>query len=389
MRVPRPARFAGPVAPFAIALALTIAAVAPQATLAAPGPPPLDASTDNPTTQVDPDLVVPTDTEVEPPAPDFEPPAYPYHYGQGSYRVNGPNVLWGSLLWQHTATGPASGVRVTYTRQQDGWRFSTTTDDRGRFRVAVPDGTYALSAADRRLEHGLVSPRSEGGWLVSGVETWNGGRGTGVPGVGVSPRPATSCTTAYGDVIEGWDDPSPRRSSPAPPCPYAGAGPGLTGTGLTFFWGDWFGTYPETGRDGAILSYMVPPKVAGAAATPAATARPTTPAPRALGVPRLPRTIQLSARHRTSIAVRCPTGTTCAGTLRLTTAPATRSRAARAGATLAQGTLRAERRAVALRVTSRGRRTAGARARTATVTWTPAGGSPAPAATVRLRIGVR
>lgn len=376
--------------PAVAAVAVALATV-PAAGAAGLVPPSLDPSTDNATTHVDPDLVVPTDTVVEAPEPGFVAPPYYGPQGLGQNRVDGPNVLWGSLLWQHTATGPASGVRVTMLRQQDGWRFSTTTDEKGRFRVAVPDGTYALTAADARLPRGTwTPPQATDGRLASGLETWNGGRGTGLAGVGVTPRPLRSCTTADGTVVDGTDADDPGGTVPR--CPFPAAGDGLEGVDAVLHWGTWFGTYPETGRDGAVLSYMVPP--AGTPTWPPAWSPPraapsTTPTAVRLGVPRLPRTIRLSSRRGGTFAVRCPAATTCAGTVRLSTVAATtRSRSAKP-VVLASARIAAGRRTAALRLTARGRRTVARRTTTTTVTWQPVGGTPTTVGPVRLRVGGR
>jgi hypothetical protein len=361
---------------------LAVAGAAPAGASTGLVAPSLDATTDNATTTIDPDLVLPTDTEVEAPAPDFVARDGFNRYGQGSYRVNGPNVLWGSLVWAETATGPASGVRVTMVREQDGWRFSTTTDQLGRFRVAVPDGTYALMATDARLANGTwTDPDMRGPYVVEGIETWNGGRGVGIAGAGVVPRPQYSCRSQVGKIVTGTDGWAPGADPETTSCPYPNRGNGLDGTASVMAWGSWFESYAETGRDGVRLSYQVPPVLP---ATPAKN----TPAPASpvIGVPQLPRTIRLDRRGARSVVVRCLAGTTCAGTVSLTTPVRTRARSTTRPATLASGRLAPGRTRVAFHVTTAGKRLPRRRDTTVDVTWQPTGGTAATTATARLRL---
>lgn len=326
----------------------------------------------------DPRVAIPTDTVVSPPAADFVREDVFPNKGFGGARVTGPNVAWGWISWDGERSGAASDVHVTYISKQTGWRFATVADRYGRFRLAVPDGTYDILLEDPRLPHGIWT--RSGSPYSGGLDTWNGGMSTGM-GLVLIPRPVHSCRSSPYDVLDGVDGWAPGANDTNTPCVVTPEPVDATP------WGPDLAEWAVTGKDRG-------PTAKSSSATPnpfAWLAAPATQAPApalaATAVPRLARTVRLRRSGATAVRVSCPTATTCAG--RVTLLPRSTTGRPVAGRILASGVLRAGARTVRLRPTTAGRRALRRGSARASVVWTPTGGTAAVASTLVLRAATR
>jgi len=324
-------------------------------------------------------LVVPTDTVVSPPAPGFVPSTDPPRPGQIGFRYTSPTVAYGLLNWSATRTGQASGVTVTWTNLRTGWRYATTTDAIGRYRLRIADGSYDVTYSDPRLPYGVVSPMGDGVANATNVQVWDGGLASGMFD-GVVARPRYSCLDLDRRVVPGVEGWAPGADPATTTCENQ---QGLQSNpqtlafmlALTTQMADW----GRTGRD------ALPPAKAGTP-SPLKPGSGPTPAPVAArpvaGLPRVARSLRASTKG-TTVRVTCPTGTSCAG--RLSLVPRAPARRAVRGRVLARGDLRPGATSVRLRLTAAGRRATRRGAAPVTVVWTPAGGKATAGANARLR----
>ncbi|WP_026910266.1 carboxypeptidase-like regulatory domain-containing protein [Patulibacter minatonensis] len=363
----------------------TLGLAVPASALAEPGP--LAAWDGHPADTREPypqdGMVLPTDTVVAPPTADFVPSTAGPVPQQLGWRYTAPGVAYGLLHWWATREGQAGGVTVTYLNLQTGWRYSTTTDVLGRYRLRVPDGSYDVTYADPRLPYGVAPTPGKDRPDYRGTPIWDGGLAQGTFD-SVVPTPRYSCTGIDGDVVAGVDGWAPGADPAATPCPHLGTvvlgDDSATSMQFMIALSTSMREWGLTGRDP-----LPPSKIAETPwKTSVAAATPGVPAAKAQATPRFSSGFRASRRGVLSVRVRCPAGARCAGRVSLVARSATRS-AATARTTLARGTVRPGTRTVRLRLTGAGRRATRRGAASVVLVWAPTGGVAVTAAAGRLR----
>jgi hypothetical protein len=287
----------------AIAVALTLATFAGASPATAATPPPSVLVPDVPVVPYDASIVVPTDTVVTPPAPGFVSAENVASYWLRT-QMDGPNIAWGRLTYAYTATGPAVGVRVTLLNRQTGWSYSTTTVEQGRYRAAVPNGTYAMSLDDPAHPRGLwLYPESPAPYVTADYQLWGGGLGPGYTS-SVVPRPQRSCLVTLPVrtlVVDGLE---PTSEAPTE-CPYAPSSESVAQVGDQMV-DD--AVFARTGRAPAVPSTTFTN----------AGSRPPGPPPVDADAPPAPaaaqirsRTVRPDAKSRVRLSVACSKATRC------------------------------------------------------------------------------
>ncbi|WP_320672028.1 carboxypeptidase-like regulatory domain-containing protein [Patulibacter defluvii] len=308
----------------------------------------------------------------EPPAADFVPlegsgPVPPMDYVATGER----GIAAGFAIYEWTRQGPVADVEVTFVDAYEGWRYRTTTDAAGRYRMLIPDGSYDVVARDPQAPDRLV--RLGGApYDLRGAGVWGAERG-GLVGLSLIERPRHSCLTKFDRVVEGREGWAPGADPTTSYCPYLTPVPN-TPEALAA----WLNWVPDVTHwaTGAAPSTAPPAKTPWTATPPATTALTVTPT----------RSVVAAASGLVAFRVRCVNAGGCSGRARLTA----RDRRGRTRIIASRRYRAADGRGrLRLRLTRtgrallRGRASGAVRAR---LTWTPDGaGTPALARTVTLR----
>jgi len=70
----------------------------------------------------------------------------------GTYYAN--RILWGEHYTDHNASTPVVGIAVVVWSNTDNWKYITTTNEKGEFKIEVkPNSAFRIKASDGDTWH--------------------------------------------------------------------------------------------------------------------------------------------------------------------------------------------------------------------------------------------